>query len=65
MIWLANYNAGPISYTYGSDGKPIPIATVNVASRTWYVTPIFISILILAAISVYRSYATGLIELRT
>ena len=63
MIWLANYNAGPISYTYGSDGKPTPIATVNVASRTWYVTPI--SILILAAISVYHSPATGLIELCT
>jgi hypothetical protein len=54
MIWLANYNAGPISYTYGSDGKPTPIATVNVASRTWYVTPI--SILILAAISVCNGF---------
>jgi len=35
MIWLANYNAGPISYKYGSDGKPTPIATVSLASRTW------------------------------
>jgi len=37
MIWLANYNAGPISYHYGADGKPIPIATVTIASRTWSV----------------------------
>lgn len=35
MVWLANYNAGPISYTYSSSGAPTPIATVSIASRTW------------------------------
>lgn len=35
MIWMANYNAGPISYTYSSSGAPTPIATVTIASRTW------------------------------
>ena len=23
MIWLANYNDGPISYTYDSSGQPV------------------------------------------
>ncbi|KAH7105869.1 glycoside hydrolase family 12 protein [Auriculariales sp. MPI-PUGE-AT-0066] len=36
MIWLANYNAGPISYTYGSDGKPVAVKTnVSLAGKTW------------------------------
>ncbi|KIY65363.1 glycoside hydrolase family 12 protein [Cylindrobasidium torrendii FP15055 ss-10] len=36
MIWLANYNAGPISYTYGSDGKPTPVASnISLAGKTW------------------------------
>jgi xyloglucan-specific endo-beta-1,4-glucanase len=36
MIWLANYNAGPISYTWGSDGKPVPVkSNVSLAGRTW------------------------------
>jgi xyloglucan-specific endo-beta-1,4-glucanase len=36
MIWLANYNAGPISYNYGSDGKPVAIATnLSLAGKTW------------------------------
>jgi len=36
MIWLANYNAGPLSYNYDSTGKPIPVATnVAIAGYTW------------------------------
>lgn len=37
MIWLANYNAGPISYNYSSSGAPIPIGTVTIGARTWSV----------------------------
>ncbi|KAL5532295.1 hypothetical protein ACEPAF_5864 [Sanghuangporus sanghuang] len=36
MIWLANYNAGPISATYGSDGNPTPVASdISIAGQTW------------------------------
>ncbi|KAF8443927.1 glycoside hydrolase family 12 protein [Boletus edulis BED1] len=36
MIWMANFNAGPISYNYGSDGKSVPIATdIPIAGHTW------------------------------
>lgn len=36
MIWLANYNAGPISAVYNSDGTPKPVASnVNIAGHTW------------------------------
>ena len=36
MIWLANYNAGPISSVYNSDGTPRPVASnVSLAGRTW------------------------------
>ncbi|KZP14586.1 glycoside hydrolase family 12 protein [Athelia psychrophila] len=36
MIWLANYNAGPISYTYGSSGAPTPVASnITIAGHTW------------------------------
>jgi xyloglucan-specific endo-beta-1,4-glucanase len=36
MIWLANLNAGPISYNYGSDGKPVAIASnLSIAGHTW------------------------------
>ncbi|KII85971.1 glycoside hydrolase family 12 protein [Plicaturopsis crispa FD-325 SS-3] len=36
MVWLANYNAGPISATYGSDGSPTPVATgISLAGHTW------------------------------
>ncbi|KAI0646322.1 concanavalin A-like lectin/glucanase [Trametes meyenii] len=36
MIWLANFNAGPISFQYGSDGKPVPVASnLNIAGHTW------------------------------
>ncbi|KAK7036677.1 hypothetical protein VNI00_011342 [Paramarasmius palmivorus] len=36
MIWVANYGAGPISYEYGADGQPVPVASnVNVAGQTW------------------------------
>jgi len=38
MIWLANYNAGPISYTYDSSGNPTPVASsVSIAGHTWNV----------------------------
>ncbi|KAG6894512.1 hypothetical protein C0993_011330, partial [Termitomyces sp. T159_Od127] len=36
MVWLANYNAGPISAVYNSDGTPQPKASnVNLGGRTW------------------------------
>ena len=36
MIWLANYNAGPISAQYGSNGQPTPKASnLNIAGHTW------------------------------
>jgi xyloglucan-specific endo-beta-1,4-glucanase len=36
MIWLANYNAGPISYTYGADGSPTPVASnLSLGGHTW------------------------------
>ncbi|KLO17895.1 glycoside hydrolase family 12 protein [Schizopora paradoxa] len=36
MIWMANYNAGPISAEYGSNGQPTPkAANVNIAGHTW------------------------------
>ncbi|KAF5381601.1 hypothetical protein D9615_005423 [Tricholomella constricta] len=38
MIWMANYNAGPISAVYNSDGTPQPRASnVSLAGRTWNV----------------------------
>ncbi|KAG6890041.1 hypothetical protein C0995_012498 [Termitomyces sp. Mi166 len=41
MIWLANYNAGPISAVYNSDGTPQPKASnVSLGGRTWSVTPV-------------------------
>ncbi|EIN10056.1 glycoside hydrolase family 12 protein [Punctularia strigosozonata HHB-11173 SS5] len=36
MIWLANYNSGPISYTYSSSGSAVAIKTgVSLAGYTW------------------------------
>lgn len=36
MIWLANYNAGPISYNWNADGTPKPIVSnLNIAGRAW------------------------------
>ncbi|KAH0588122.1 hypothetical protein H2248_006843 [Termitomyces sp. 'cryptogamus'] len=36
MIWLANYNAGPISAVYNSDGTPQPKASnISLGGRTW------------------------------
>ncbi|KAF4610052.1 hypothetical protein D9613_010663 [Agrocybe pediades] len=36
MIWLANYNAGPISAAYNSDGTPKPVASnISLAGHTW------------------------------
>ncbi|PFH48574.1 glycoside hydrolase family 12 protein [Amanita thiersii Skay4041] len=38
MIWLANFNAGPISFVYNSDGTPRPVASnVSLASHSWNV----------------------------
>jgi hypothetical protein len=37
MIFLANFNAGPISYTYSFDGEPTDIATVTLAGQQWCV----------------------------
>ncbi|KAF5391002.1 hypothetical protein D9757_003971 [Collybiopsis confluens] len=36
MIWLANFNAGPISSSYNSAGQPNPVATgISLAGHTW------------------------------
>lgn len=36
MIWLANYNAGPISSSYSSSGQPVPVASgISLAGHTW------------------------------
>ncbi|KJA21753.1 glycoside hydrolase family 12 protein [Hypholoma sublateritium FD-334 SS-4] len=36
MIWLANFNAGPISATYNSNGTPAPVASnIALAGHTW------------------------------
>ncbi|KAH7920842.1 glycoside hydrolase family 12 protein [Leucogyrophana mollusca] len=36
MIWLANFNAGPISAEYNSDGDPVPVATdISLGGYTW------------------------------
>ncbi|KAK0199814.1 glycoside hydrolase family 12 protein [Desarmillaria ectypa] len=36
MIWLDNINAGPISYTYGSNGSATPIvSSVSIAGYKW------------------------------
>lgn len=36
MIWLANINAGPISSQWGSDGKPVPVASnLSLGGHTW------------------------------
>lgn len=36
MIWLVNFNAGPISSQYNSDGTPKPVASnISIAGHTW------------------------------
>ncbi|OCH89178.1 glycoside hydrolase family 12 protein [Obba rivulosa] len=36
MVWLANFNAGPISATYNAQGQPVPVASsVSIAGHTW------------------------------
>lgn len=36
MVWMANFNAGPISETYNSDGTPAPLAEgLELAGITW------------------------------
>jgi hypothetical protein len=36
MIWLANYNAGPISSAYGATGAPTPVASnLSLGGYTW------------------------------
>ncbi|PPQ72206.1 hypothetical protein CVT24_002363 [Panaeolus cyanescens] len=38
MIWLGNFNAGPISYQYNSNGTPKPVASnVSLAGVSWNV----------------------------
>ncbi|KAF9527224.1 glycoside hydrolase family 12 protein [Crepidotus variabilis] len=38
MVWLANFNAGPISSAYNSDGTPKPAkSNVSIAGHTWNV----------------------------
>jgi len=36
MVWLANFNAGPISYKYDASGKAVAIAkNIAIAGHTW------------------------------
>jgi len=35
MIWLANYNAGPISANYDSSGKPVALTTVTIGGISY------------------------------
>ncbi|KZP14587.1 glycoside hydrolase family 12 protein [Athelia psychrophila] len=36
MIWLVNYNAGPLSYNYGSSGAPTPVVSnISLSGYTW------------------------------
>jgi len=36
MIWMANINAGPISYMYDAEGQAVPIAKgLSLAGQTW------------------------------
>ncbi|KAJ7621234.1 glycoside hydrolase family 12 protein [Roridomyces roridus] len=36
MIWLANFNAGPISSTYNSAGQPVPkVSNLSLGGHTW------------------------------
>lgn len=36
MIWLANYQAGPISFEFNAEGQAIPIASdISIAGFTW------------------------------
>ncbi|KAF9240036.1 glycoside hydrolase family 12 protein [Melanogaster broomeanus] len=36
MIWLANFNAGPVSSVYSSSGQPVPIESdLSIAGDTW------------------------------
>lgn len=38
MVWLANFNAGPISFNYDAQGNPVPVAkSVSLAGHTWNV----------------------------
>lgn len=43
MIWLANYNAGPIASSYDASGKPVPtVSNIALGGTTWYVKSIII-----------------------
>ncbi|KZT64643.1 glycoside hydrolase family 12 protein [Daedalea quercina L-15889] len=36
MVWLANYNSGPISYNYDSSGNAVPIESgLSIAGNAW------------------------------
>ncbi|KAJ7485250.1 hypothetical protein FB451DRAFT_1168553 [Mycena latifolia] len=36
MVWLANFNAGPISAQFNSAGQPVPIVSnLSLAGHTW------------------------------
>ncbi|KAI0031885.1 concanavalin A-like lectin/glucanase [Vararia minispora EC-137] len=36
MIWLANFNAGPISFHFDANGQAIPVArSISLAGHTW------------------------------
>jgi len=36
MVWLANFNSGPISYKYNASGKAIALVTnIEIANHTW------------------------------
>ena len=36
MVWLANYNAGPIASSYDASGKPVPNeSNISLAGTSW------------------------------
>jgi len=36
MIWMANYQSGPISFEYDAEGEPIPVASdLSIGGFTW------------------------------
>jgi len=42
MVWVANLNAGPISYNYDASGNPVPIASdLNIGGIAWYAASLF------------------------
>jgi xyloglucan-specific endo-beta-1,4-glucanase len=57
MIWLANYNSGPISYNYNAQGHPVAIeSNINIAGHPWCVSTLFFHLLPPSLSSAYRGH---------